>query len=88
MAAEFSIIDKKLTRRKLKYYIIQSFVAGLAFFVMLTFLHQIGGYAFASALHDAKREESSNHTLYINWGQTSRAKSSYRNYSFLLSREG
>jgi len=55
MAAEFSIIDKKLTRRKLKYYIIQSFVAGLAFFVMLTFLHQIGGYAFASALHDAKR---------------------------------
>jgi CBS-domain-containing membrane protein len=46
MGKRHHILDEKLRRERVKNYLIQSAVAGLVFYAMLRFLHEIGGYAF------------------------------------------
>ena len=43
------IIDEKSRRAKFKYYLLQSAVAGLVFYIMLEFQYRIGGYVFLAA---------------------------------------
>ena len=46
MRLKIHILDTKLSRGRLKNYVIQSVVAGIVFYVLIRLLHEIGAYAF------------------------------------------